>query len=684
MRKKTRFLLFVFLLFFGLLCVMAQAQDRIEVETGRPEFIEKMLEKTSEESREEVASLLKLDDDELLEAISRRTFQYFWQEANPRNGLIKDRSTVDSPSSIAAVGFGLSAIPVAVERGWISYDEGYQRALTTLKTFAKGKVEGRKGFYYHFVDMHYGKRVWNCELSSIDTAILIAGGIVCGEYFKGTSVEKYANQLYEKADWQWMTNGEETLTMGWDPLHGFLRARWNGFNEGILATLLAIGSPTHPLSPEAWHKIYRPVKGGTYINLQDEVLFVYQYPLIWFDLREKEDRYANYWQNAIAAINYNRLFTRFNRSYLTYRGNIWGLSAGDGPTGYKAYGAFHDKHDGTIVPYASIASLPFTPAESMAAIREMLAKFGPLVWGKYGFVSGFNVDRKWFSKQHIGIDQGAILLMIENYRTGMIWEYFMRHPRVQKALELAGFKESNSEYAVTPAYAEEYEALMLLPSQKTAEAFRRQKAVLIDGDLTEWQGVPSYLVDEDMNVPDGNITKVDKNKMNLRSEFYLQWDDEYLYLAADVTDDVIVNNLSPAERGAFYRTDSVEFYIDPGRSGGGAGLFKLSVLPFDTLGNVHAARHEDARPGPIEVMAPGTRVASRRTVKGYSVEVAIPFTELGISPQEGLVLGFCHTVHNCNDRSAPRGAYVRENMIAWNHLPMVWENPDLWGDLILK
>ncbi len=677
MRKIVRFFLLLALV-ASLFCWTVQA------ETGRPDAIRKLLAKTSETSREEVVSLLELSDDQLLEAISRKAFDYFWLEANPRNGLIKDRSTPQSPCSIAAVGFGLTAIPVAVERGWISYADGYKRALTTLKTFAGGKVEGRKGFYYHFVDMHNGKRVWNSELSSIDTAILIAGGLVCGEYFKETSVEKYANKLYEKVDWQWMTNGEETLTMGWDPLTGFLHSRWNGFNEGILAALLAIGSPTHPLSPEAWQQIYRPVKNGTYINLQDEVLFVYQYPLIWFDLRDKEDYYANYWQNAIAATNYNRLFTTFNKSFATYQRDIWGLSAGDGPTGYKAYGAFKDKHDGTIIPYASVASLPFTAEESMKAIRGMLDKFGPLVWRKYGFVSGFNVDRQWFSSQHIGIDQGDMLLMIENYRTGMIWEYFMRHPSAQKALKLAGFVDSTSEYAVTPAYAVEYETAMLLPSQKKAEAPRVRTTVLIDGDLSEWQGIPSNLVDEDMNVPDGNITKVDKSKMKLHSYFYSQWDDECLYLAAEVTDDIIVNNLSPAERGSFYRSDSIEFYIDPGRSGGGAGLFKLAVLPFDTLGNTHGARHEDARPGPIEVMAPKTKIAARKTATGYNVEVSIPFEYLGVTPESGLVLGFCHTVINCNDRGAPLGAYVRENMIAWNHLPSVWSNPDYWGELVLK
>lgn len=300
---------------------------------------------------EEAAGLLELDDDALLDAVARRTFDYFWLEANPENGLIKDRSTEDSPSSIAAVGFGLSAIPVGIERGWITPDEGFERALTTLRTFAEGGVAGENGFFYHFVSMATGERVWSSELSSIDTALFIAGALTAGEYFKGTEVAALAEDLYAAADWQWMMADGETVSMGWLPEGEFLGARWSNFDEGLLLYALGIGSPTHPLPPESWDAVVRPVKDG-YIYLPAEPLFVYQYPLVWLNLKDKEDRYANYWNNTAAACERNRDFViEHQDDYATYSENVWGLSASDGPSGYKAYGAAPWNHDGTVAPY---------------------------------------------------------------------------------------------------------------------------------------------------------------------------------------------------------------------------------------------------------------------------------------------------------------------------------------------
>jgi hypothetical protein len=294
-----------------------------------------------------------------------RLSSYFWNEANPANGLIRDRSTKDSPCSIAAVGFGLSAIPVGIERGWITRDEGYERTLTTLKTFANGGVEGKNGFYYHFVDMSEGRRFGDCEISSIDTALFLAGALTAGQYFAGTEVEALANKVYEAADWQWMMNEGDTLSMGWKPEIGFLSARWNSFNEGLLAYVLAIGSPTYPIPASAWDCIFRPVNEN-YISLPQETLFVYQYPAAWVDFRNKEDSYANYFNNAATATRMNRLFAVLRRfNYSTYDMDIWGLSACDGPAGYKAYGASEGNHDGTVAPYASIASMPFTPGLSV-------------------------------------------------------------------------------------------------------------------------------------------------------------------------------------------------------------------------------------------------------------------------------------------------------------------------------
>lgn len=645
---------------------------------------EDLIERIPAEIKEEVTRLLELDDDALIEAVAKKSFDYLWNEANPANGLIKDRSTATSPCSIAAVGFGLSAIPVGIERGWITRDEGYDRALTTLKTFADGGVEGKNGFYYHFVDMTKGRRFGDSEISSIDTAIFLAGAITVGRYFEGTEVESLANQLYEAADWQWMLNEGDTLSMGWKPEIGFLSARWNSFNEGLLAALLAIGSHTHPIPASAWDNIFRPVNEN-YISLPQETLFVYQYPAAWIDSRNREDRYANYFNNAATATRYNRLFAVMRRfNYSTYDLDVWGLSACDGPAGYKAYGASEGNHDGTVAPYASIASMPFTPDLSIAAMRAMLEREGGLIWGKYGFVSGFNVDQNWYSDQYVGIDQGIIVLMLENYKSGLIWDLFMSHPAIAAAMDKIGFVERESEYAVTPEYMAEWEKMLLAPAEKMALATRALEPKVIDGSLCDWEGVEGYLVDEDMNVPAGGIEKVDKTKQVLNSTFYVQYDDEYLYLAANVEDEYVVINIKPEDQGAYYRTDSVEFYIDPSRAGVEGHLTKIAVLPFDTEGNVQAVRHEDAKPGPIAQTSPGTLVASKRTERGYIVELAIPLANLGIKAEPGTTLGFSHVVHNSNDKNARTGQYVRTNIIGWNNLTEVWATPDLWGDLVLE
>ncbi|MFO7882015.1 MAG: glucoamylase family protein [Kosmotogaceae bacterium] len=634
--------------------------------------------------KEEVEKLTKLSDDELLEELQRKTFNYFWNEANPENGLIKDRSTDDSPCSIASVGFGLSAIPVAIENGWIDKEEGYDRALLTLKTFADGEVEGKNGFFYHFVNMNTGKRALDSEISSIDTSLFIAGALTVGEYFKGTEIEELATELYEEVDWEWMLAGGDTLSMGWKPEAGFLGARWDSFNEGILAYVLAIGSPKHPISSSTWDNIYRPVK-DTYINLPQETLFVYQYPNIWVDFRNKVDHYANYFINAQVASRYNWLFTFTNRfQYETYTKDIWGLSACDGPNGYKAYGATEGNHDGTIAPYASIASILFTPDLSMNSLRAMLKDHGPLIWNEYGLVSGFNVDVNWYSEENIGIDQGDIILMIENYKTGLIWEYFMNNPHIQESMDKIGFEEKEVDYAVTPEYTEEFEELKMAPSLKEALAKKPEKTIKIDGVLDEWEDTEAYVVDEDMNVPAGGIQVVNKREQILHSNFFIKWDNENLYIAAEVYDEYLVVNFGPDAKGGFYQTDSVEFYIDPSKAGSNAGVMKLAILPFDTEGNPHAARHEDANPGPVEEVAPDIEIATVKTDYGYDLEVKIPFKYLKVNPRSGTELGFSYTIHNSNKKDAQPGQYVRENIISWTNVPEVWASPDKWGTLILE
>ncbi len=404
--------------------------------------------------RQEVDELLAMDDEAFVEAVARQTFDFFWLEANPENGLIKDRSTSDSPASIASVGFGLAAIPIGIDRGWITYDEGYARVQTTLETFLNGGVQGEHGFFFHFVDMQTGEREWESEVSSIDTALLVAGALVAGQYFEGTEIEALANQLYENVEWDWMLGMDYMVKMGYRPESGFLSAAWDHFDESMILYALAIGSPSHPVEDRTWRSWDRSVnRDGAYVYLAGEPMFVYQYPLAFLNLQGMEDRYVNYWNNTARACERNRQFS-MDRSadFLTYQDGVWGLSASDGPSGYRAYGAWENNHDGTIAPYASAACLPFTPEIAFEGMRAMLTEYGANVWREYGFVSAINEDESWYSRDHIGIDQGDILLMLTNAQDGFVWELFMAHPAMQNAVAAMGFVESTGDYAITPAY----------------------------------------------------------------------------------------------------------------------------------------------------------------------------------------------------------------------------------------
>lgn len=650
-------------------------------ETTRKQLIKRI----PEEKKQEIAKLLKMSKNVLLETIQRRTFDFFWYEANPENGLVKDRSTEFSPCSIASVGFGLSAIPVAIERGWITYEKGYERTKITLSTFLEDKVEGINGFYYHFVDMKEGRRVGGCEISSVDTALLIAGAILAGEYFKDTEIDKMADQLYRKVNWKWFTEGGDFLSMGWSPEKGFIPTRWNFYNEGMIANILAIASPTHPIEVESWDKIYRPINNDKYVFLPEEVLFVYQYSHIWINFKNKTDKFVNYFNNSVIATEINRNFSLKHKDlYRSYEDDVWGISASDGPSGYKAYGASEGNHDGTIAPYASIASLPFTSKISLKAIKGMLSKHGSLIWGKYGFVSAFNVDLNWYSREHIGIDEGDILLMIENYRSGMMWKYFMQNKYIKETMDKIGFKKSFSKKAVSKDYLKQYADMTESRKEGKLTAYKLRNPVKIDGDPSDWKDVKKNLINENMNVIASGVERVNARSQVLHVNFAIQWDEENLYILSDVADSVIVSNIKPEDQRSFYRTDSIEYYIDPIKAGSNEGEMKLAIIPFDTDGNVQAIRHEDYDPGPIKENYPDIEVASKKSKNGYVIEVKIPFKHLGLKPESGMDIGFTHTIHNSNNADAKTGEYVRTNILAWNNVPNIWFKPELWSDLILE
>ena len=403
------------------------------------------------------AGLLRADDP-FLEDLGHRCFRLLWEQADPATGLVVDRARTDGTrepraaniASIASTGFALSGLCIAAERKWIPPRQAAARALATLRAF-DAKIENQHGWFYHFLDATTGERAWKCELSSIDTALLLCGVLTARQYFHGDSeIPKVATHIYERVDFQWMLNGSpNVLSHGWKPESGFLPSRWAKTSEGYLIYLLGIGSPTHPLPPESWYAWERTVSTyGGFTYYSGAPLFTHQYPQAWFDLRGLRDKPPSgidYFQNSIIATKVNRAFCMdlakdFPESYSP---EIWGISASDGQKGYHAWGnpPKRDNIDGTVVPCAAGGSLMFLQDLCLATLHAMKDRFGDKIWTRYGFVDAFNPTTGWVDPDVLGIDQGITLLSAENARTGNVWKWFMRNPEARRALQLAGFQK---------------------------------------------------------------------------------------------------------------------------------------------------------------------------------------------------------------------------------------------------
>jgi hypothetical protein len=391
----------------------------------------------------------KASEDQVLDLVQRSAFGYFWNEANPKNGLIKDRCYAFGPdqrkiASIAAVGFGLSAICVADRRGWIAKDAAYERVYTTLKFFERS-AQKYNGFYFHYYEMDTGAPVRGSEISSVDTGIFLAGVLTVKQHYKGTEVEVLAKNMLDQVNWGWMMNKENYLSMAWFPGNKFLPHLWRDYNEAIMLYFLGVASTTHPIPPEVWQQIDREkfkYKEIEFVAAAGEnSLFEHQYPQVWFDLRGLIDKNGvDYFDNSAVATRLNRQWCLDNAGkFKTFAAGFWGLTACDGPGEYVVNGAPHGYCEGTVAPTAPIGSIPFAPELAVEQIRKYFT-LEDHIWGKYGFVDAFNLDKNWFSSVYIGIDQGPIVLMIENYRTGAIWDLVGSDPQIQNAYKLMGFR----------------------------------------------------------------------------------------------------------------------------------------------------------------------------------------------------------------------------------------------------
>ena len=407
------------------------------------------------------------DSDPYIDATARLAFDYFWTEANPANGLVKDRSTPGSASSIAAVGFGLSAITVAADRGWITRAQAVERTLATLDFFATcpqspaaTDVCGYRGFFYHFLDMQTGRRQGTNELSTIDTALLLGGVLHASRYYDGDGdearIRDLADTIWRRVEWDWAANRAPLVTLGWKPEEGFeicngTLCDWNGYNEAMILYVMGLGSPTYPLAEDAWEAWTAGYAGQWQTHYGYEFLvfpplFGHQYSHVWIDFRNIRDDYmrgrgSTYFENSRRATLASRAYAIDNPgNFPNYSADEWGLTASDDPFGYRAHGAPPAQSDnGTITPTAAGGSYAFTPEISRQALRTFYARYRPGLWGPYGLKDAYNVQQGWFATDYLGIDQGPIVLMIENERTGAIWNSFMTHPDVRRGLERAGF-----------------------------------------------------------------------------------------------------------------------------------------------------------------------------------------------------------------------------------------------------
>jgi hypothetical protein len=391
---------------------------------------------------------LSPQDDQFLNALEHANFLFFWEQANPQTGLIKDRCNVRQndtslAASIASVGFGLTAICIGHKRGFIGYDDARRRVLQTL-SFIWHKLPTHRGFFYHFANINTGERVWDSEVSSVDTAMMLCGALMCHQYFDEKDIRDLSHAIFDRVEWDWLAEDTALLSHGWTPELGFIRSRWDYYSELMMMYLLGMGSVTHPLANQAWFAWQRRVfeyDGLRYIG-SFAPLFVHQYSQAWFDFRNKRDRYADYFQNSIVATEVHRRFCiELNPQFSDYTNALWGITASDSARGYVAWGGppAMGPIDGTIVPAAAGGSIPFLPAACMRVLRTIHDHY-PNAWCRYGFVDAFNPLTNWYDTDVVGIDTGITMLMAENARTGFVWDTFMKNTEATKGMDAAGFK----------------------------------------------------------------------------------------------------------------------------------------------------------------------------------------------------------------------------------------------------
>ena len=394
------------------------------------------------------SNVLTPEDHSLLDEIQRAAFRYFWEQADPLTGLVRDRFNVRAAAdtrtaaSIAATGFGLTAICIGAERRYVGAADARDRVINTLR-FLDSELPTHRGFYYHWANVHTGARIWDSEISSIDTAILLCGVLTCREHFRHREITRLATQIFDRVEWTWLSADTSLLPHGWRPEIGFLQYRWDMYSELMMMYLLGLGSSTSPLPVQTWHAWKRTTfeyDGLRYIG-SFAPLFVHQYSQAWFDFRNQRDRYADYFQNSVTATEVHRRFClELTERYPHVNEDLWGITASDSPNGYAVWGGPPEMGplDGTIAPSAAAGSLPFLPRATLRVLKTIRERYEG-TWSRYGFINAFNPMTQWYDSDVIGIDTGITLLMAENLRSEFVWSTFMKNANIIRALDRAGF-----------------------------------------------------------------------------------------------------------------------------------------------------------------------------------------------------------------------------------------------------
>jgi hypothetical protein len=590
--------------------------------------------------------VVDLEREALLDEVQKAMASYFWVNCDPRTGFVLDRTNnfrkaalTYAPSSVAAVGFGLPTLIIAAERGFLPRDEVEARVLATMKAM-RDVAAHERGFFYHFIDPVSGRRAWNCEASSIDAALFVAGALAAGSYFGG-EIEAIATEIYDRVDWAWMLDNDQTLSMGWKPEVGFLPNRWSHYDEASILYVLAIASRTHPIPAVNWFSVRRDI--GEYkghVSVVSGPLFTHQYSHFFVDFRGITDGVADYWASSVGAAMAHRQFAiDQSASHKGYGPNSWGFTACDGPGGYKAYSGPPGRiiHDGTIAPTAALGSYQFTPDYSYEAMKHLRAV--PGLWGLHGFADAYNLDRNWIATDAIGIDQGAIAISIENARSGLIWRLFSERPEIKKAMAAIGFRPGT--VAMTPTMATPVVARTLAERPRVEIPFAHAKPAIDGVREAAWDAAATIRLDRKV-IESGAIDDDDDASADIR----VLWDAEALYIFAEVADNEVITRQREKE---IFRDDLLELYINPRNKGlvwGDPDDFQIGLSP-DGEGAAWAWFQN------LDPRTRGLKMKSTRHERGYVIEVAIPWSFLKIRPRADVVFGFSPAIHDIDTTGSP-------------------------------